>query len=212
MSNLSISDNIQRVQEQIASACAKAKRQENEITLIAVSKTHPADTIIEAIQAGLSNFGENRVGESQTKVPKINNMVDTKPTWHYIGHIQSRQAKDVVPLFDVVHSIDRLKIARKLSALAQDANKTIEAMIEINISGENAKYGFDASNWKTDNSVKAQLWQDLKTIISLPNLKIRGLMTMAPFYDNMEATRPVFVGLAELRDSIQDDFGLSLND
>ena len=85
-------------------------------------------------------------------------------------------------------------------------------MIEINISGENAKYGFDASNWKTDNSVKAQLWQDLKTIISLPNLKIRGLMTMAPFYDNMEATRSVFAGLAELRENIQVDFGLRLDD
>lgn len=209
---LSINDNIQRVQEQIAIACAKVNRNEDDVTLIAVSKTHPVDSITEAINAGLSNFGENRVEESQLKVPEINNRVDIKPTWHYIGHIQSRQAKDIAPLFDVFHSIDRLKIARKLSTLAQDANKTIEGMIEINISGERAKYGFDASNWKNDNSVKAQLWQDLETIISLPNLKIRGLMTMAPFYDNMEATRPVFAGLAELRETIQNDFGLRLDD
>ena len=212
MTNTTIKDNIARIQDKIATACAKVNRNPDEVTLVAVSKKHPVDAIMSAIDAGLTHFGENRVEESLVKVPDVNQQTSINPVWHYIGHIQSRQAKDILPLFDVIHSIDRLKIARKASSLAQEADKTIEAMIEINISGESAKYGFDASNWKNDSQMKIRLWQDLETIISLPNLKIRGLMTMAPFYDNMEATRPVFAGLAELRETIEEDFGLTLSD
>ncbi len=212
MIDTSINDNIQRVHEQIAVACAKVNRDPDNVTIVAVSKTHPVEAIISAIDAGLRHFGENRVEESLEKIPKISEMVNPPVTWHYIGHIQSRQAKDIVPLVDVIHSIDRLKIARKLSRLAQESNRTLESFVEINISGESAKYGFEASNWKQNERVKAKLWQDLETIISLPNLKIRGLMTMAPFYDNMEDTRPIFADLAELREEVQSDFALDLPD
>lgn len=212
MTNATIADNIRIVQEQIRTACANVNRNPDDITLVAVSKTHSESAIISALEAGLTHFGENRVEESLHKIPIVNQAVITKPTWHYIGHIQSRQAKDIVPLADIIHSVDRLKIARKLSSIGQKRNNPIECMVEINISGETAKYGFNALNWRQDTQIKNKLWQELETIISLPYIKIRGLMTMAPFYDNMEATRPIFAGLAELREEIQQDFDLELSD
>lgn len=212
MIDTSIKDNIEHVQEQITSACMRANRNPNDVTLVAVSKTHSVEAIVSAMDVGLSHFGENRVEETLDKIPKISEVTNEQVVWHYIGHIQSRQAKDIVPLVDVIHSIDRLKIARKISSLAKESDKTIEGFIEINISGETAKYGFEASNWKQNERVKSELWQNLETIISLPNLKIRGLMTMAPFYDKMEETRPIFASLAELRDEIKQDFAIELSD
>jgi len=212
MIEVNIAENVAIVQEQIVSACAKAGRNQSDVTLVAVSKTHPSEMILRTIDAGLSHFGENRVEESLIKVPEVNQQVTEKPIWHFIGHIQSRKAKDVAPYFDVVHSIDRPKIARKLSELAQENGKTLSVLIEINISGEDAKHGFEASNWKTDAAVKEMLWKNLNEITNLPGLDVRGLMTMAPFYDNMEDTRPVFAGLAELRDELQSDLKLGLPD
>ncbi len=209
---VNITDNIARVQDNIADACSRANRNKNDVTLVAVSKKHPVESIVTAMESGLTHFGENRVDEAQAKVPAINQQVDNTPTWHFIGHIQSRQASDVTPLFQVVHSIDRMKIARKLSALGQEQAKPLSAMIEINISGETAKYGFDAFNWKTDALVKRNLWQAISDIMVLPSLNVCGLMTMAPFYDNMEDTRPVFAGLAELRDELQSSLKIALPD
>lgn len=207
-----IADNFIRVQEQIANACAKAGRNSSDVTLVAVSKTHPSETILRAIEAGMTHFGENRVEESLVKVPEVNQKVTEKPTWHFIGHIQSRKVKDVVPYFELVHSIDRPKIARKLSGLAEASDKVLSVLIEINISGEAAKHGFDGFNWKTDVAIKDALWKNISDIQALPGLNVQGLMTMAPFYDNMEETRPVFAGLAELRDELQSDLNIALPD
>lgn len=212
MIDINIADNIAIVKEQIASACARVNRNETGVTLVAVSKTQPESLILDAIDAGLTHFGENRLEEAQIKVPAINQQLETVPTWHFIGHIQSRKTKDVVPLFDVLHSIDRLKIARKLSDSGQKLERTIEIMLEINISGETAKYGFEASNWKVDAKIKEALWKNVSEICTMPHLNIRGLMTMAPFYDNMEDTRPIFAGLAELRDELQDSLDIALPD
>ncbi len=209
---VNIADNIAIVQQQIADACAKVNRNQSDVTLVSVSKTQPESRILAAIEAGLTHFGENRVEEAQVKVPSINQQVDIEPVWHFIGHIQSRKAKDLVPHFDVIHSVDRLKIARKLSDLGQEAGKTIPVMLEINISGESAKHGFEAFNWKSDVKIKETLWQDIHAILALPQIEVRGLMTMAPFYANMEDTRPVFAGLAELRDELQQSLDMTLPD
>lgn len=207
-----IRDNIAGVQDVIADACARSNRNKSDVTLVAVSKTHPAEYILTAMEAGLTHFGENRVGESMVKVPEINQQVDKQATWHFVGHIQSRKARDVAPLFQVIHSIDRMKIAHKLSDLGEEIQHIMSVLVEINISGEEAKYGFEASNWKTNPKVKEALWQAMREITALPHIKVSGLMTMAPFYDNMEQTRPVFADLAELRDELQSDLDIALPD
>jgi pyridoxal phosphate enzyme (YggS family) len=212
MSSLEIADNIARVQEKIAVACARVNRNPEDITLVAVSKTKPVEAVLAALEAGLRHFGENRVEESESKIPKVNSLSGTEAIWHMIGHIQGRKAKIVVPLFDIVHSVDSLKIAQKLSELAQATDKILPVLIEVNISGEVAKYGFEISNWKADTEEKAQFWDSFQTMLKLPNLEIRGLMTMAPFYDEKERTRPVFAGLAELREALSSDLTIELAD
>lgn len=212
MNLVNIAENISRVRDDIANACVRAKRNPDDITLVAVSKKKPVEAISAAIEAGLLHFGENRVEEAESKIPLINAQAEVKPTWHMIGHIQSRKAKVIVPLFDMVQSVDRLKIAHKLSELAQAADKILPVLIEVNISGEAAKDGFDVSNWQSKAEQKERFWQEMQIMLSLPNLEIRGLMTMAPFYDEVERTRPVFAGLAELQKALRTDFGIVLAD
>jgi PLP dependent protein len=207
-----IEANLDAVQTNIADACARANRRPDEITLVAVSKTKPVAAIIEAITSGVRHFGENRVEEAMDKIPLVNQQATVKPVWHMIGHIQSRKAKLVTPLFDMVHSIDTLKLAEKFSQLAADAQQTLLILLEVNISGEAAKYGFEASDWKRNTAVKDVFWQDFEALLHLSNLEVRGLMTMAPFYDEMELTRPTFAGLAELREQLQSDFKVALPD
>jgi hypothetical protein len=212
MTYVDIAQNICHVQDEIAAACARANRNPEEITLIAVSKTNPPEAVLAVLEAGLRHFGENRVEEAERKILAVNAQSQIKPTWHMIGHIQSRKAKAIVPLFDVVQSIDRLKIAQKLSELAQEANQILPVLIEVNISGETAKYGFELSNWQSDTEEKTLFWQAMETMLALPNLEIRGLMTMAPFYDEIERTRPVFAELATLREALCADFSIDLPD
>ena len=130
-----IAENIAQVQKHIADACARANRDPRNVTLIAVSKTHPAESVLEAIAAGAQHFGENRVEEAEIKIPIVNGQTSVPVTWHMIGHIQSRKAKEVVPLFERIHSVDTLKLAGKLSGLALDADKKLEILLEVNVSG-----------------------------------------------------------------------------
>ena len=113
---MTIAENVLRVRDQIQTACDKAGRDPATVTLIAVSKTHPASSVLEAVACGLQHFGENRVEESTTKIPAVSEQTDLPLVWHMIGHIQSRKAKEVPPLFQVVHSVDTLKLAQKLRA------------------------------------------------------------------------------------------------
>ncbi len=211
MSNLAtIADNIQDVRENIARACAVAGRTSDDVTLIAVSKTKPVSAIIEALDAGITHFGENRVEEAALKVPEVKQQRTNLPTWHMIGHIQSRKAKAVATLFDVVHGVDTPKLALKLAEQAQLVGRVLPIMLEINISGEDTKEGFLAHGWETNNAVKAQLWQEFEAIMGLRGLSIQGLMTMAPFYDEAEATRPIFRSLALLREALSEHFKVVL--
>lgn len=205
-----ITDNLQRVYENIAIACAKVSRQPDDVTLVAVSKKKPVSDILEAIESGQQHFGENRVEESMEKIPKVNAKIDKSVTWHMMGHIQSRKVKQVLPLFDMIHSVDSLKLANKLSRLAIESKQTIDILIEVNVSGEEAKYGFHGYNWQKDKQIQEQLWQDIAELSELPNLNVCGLMTMAPFVDNMEETRPIFADLFALRESLLQAFDVSL--
>jgi pyridoxal phosphate enzyme (YggS family) len=207
-----IAENITQVQKNIADACARANRDPRAVTLIAVSKTHPAEAVLEAIAAGAQHFGENRVEEAETKIPVVNAQASAPVTWHMIGHIQSRKAKDVVPLFDRVHSVDSLKLAGKLSASALEVGKKLEILLEVNVSGEEAKYGLQASGWQDNPTVRAALWDEIAQILKLPGVNVRGLMTMAPIVEDMEQARPVFASLAQLRSALVADLKVEMPD
>lgn len=207
---MNIADNIKAVQDNIADACAKANRSPDDVTLVAVSKKKPVADILEAVEAGLQHFGENRVEESMEKIPEVNKQLSKPIVWHMMGHIQSRKAKYILPYFDLVHSVDSLKLAQKLSRLAVEANQELKILLEANVSGEEAKYGFDGYNWQQNTVTKDRLWQEVSEMIALPNLKICGLMTMAPFVDDENMIRPVFAELANLRDALSSSFEISM--
>lgn len=202
-----IAENIAQVQASIAQACERAGRSPQSVTLVAVTKTKPVTMIREAIDAGLRHFGENRVEEASEKIPQI-----TTPDvhWHMIGHVQSRKAKQVVPLFDLIHSLDSLKLADKYARLAQEHNRTLNVLLQMNVSGEESKEGLDAVNWEADADKRAALWAETRAIAALPALNITGLMTVAPFTDDEGIIRPVFASLRRLRDALSEELARPL--
>lgn len=207
-----LTENLARVYDSIAAACARANRDPAEVTLVGVSKTQPVEVILRAVEAGLQHFGENRVEEAGTKIPQVSQRVTAPITWHMVGHIQSRKAKLVPPLFQVVHSVDSTKLAEKLSSLMTGTGAILEVLLEVNISGEESKSGFEARRWETDLQVREALFQEFARVLALPGLKVRGLMTMAPIVDIMEQTRPVFAGLRQLKTAVEEVFKVSLPD
>ncbi len=212
---MTIAENVDRVREQIAAACARAGRDPASVTLVAVSKTHPALAVDEAAAAGLQHFGENRVEEAVTKIPEVR---AAQPlVWHMIGHVQSRKAKDVPPLFQVVHSVDTVKLAEKFSKAMQSSElqasgRALDVLLEVNISGEVSKAGFAASGWERDATIRERLWLEIGQAVALPGLRVRGLMTMAPIVEDMQQARPVFAALAALRAALADSLGAELPD
>lgn len=210
MKNMMIAANLDMVRQKIADACARVGRDPASVTLIAVSKTNPASAVLEAIEAGVQHFGENRVEEGELKIPVVNAAAASVPIWHMIGHVQSRKARDVLPLFQMVHSVDTPKLARKLAAAAEEQGKRLDVLFEVNISGEEAKYGFQAAGWEQDAAVRERLWAELLPLFDLPGLHIRGLMTMAPIVSDVEQARPVFASLAALKAALVSRSGQSL--
>lgn len=189
-----LQDNLIRVRTRIANAAARAGRAAADITLVAVSKTHPVEALLAAYELGVQHFGENRVEEASTKVPAFRQSInDPAVVFHLIGHLQSRKADDAAALFDRVHSVDSVKLAQRLSRLAK---KPLPILLEVNVSGEASKYGFDAAR-------RDELYSAVESIAPLPNLQLDGLMTMAPLVDDPEQARPVFRALRELRDEIE---------
>jgi PLP dependent protein len=209
---MSIADNLQQVRDTIEAACARANRPTGEVTLVAVSKTHPAGHVLEAIQAGAQHFGENRVEEGETKIPAVMRVAQAPVTWHMIGHVQSRKAKQVVSLFQIVQSVDTLKLAEKFSRLMQEQGSMLDVLLEMNVSGETSKSGFAAGGWETDTAAREALRLEFGQVLALPCLRVRGLMTMAPIVPDMEAARPVFRSLARLRMLLAESFAVPLPD
>jgi pyridoxal phosphate enzyme (YggS family) len=199
--------NLARVQERLAEAALRSGRNPDEITLVAVTKTHPVETIVAAYRAGLRHFGENRVEEGAIKIPDVHaSLSGPRPMWHMVGHIQSRKAQPVVTHFDCVHSIDRLRIARRLNHFAQDAGRTLPILLECNVSGEETKSGFDLQGWEKDKARRETFFAAVEEILALPALSVQGRMTMAPFVADPEIVRPVFVSLRALLDALQERF------
>lgn len=194
--------NLQAVQARIAAAARHAGRDPGEITLVAVTKTQTLAVIRAAYDLGLRHFGENRVGEAQTKVGHLPGDI----TWHMIGHIQSRKAPQVLPLFQMVHSVDSLKLARRLDRFAENREAPLPVLLECNVSGEASKYGFEASRWHTDEGQRQALWDAVKEMLNLSHIQVQGLMTMAPIVADAEQARPVFTRLRTLRNDLAAAF------
>ena len=189
---MSIAENIARVQEQIAVAASRASRNPEEITLMAVSKTFPAESIREAYAAGLRVFGENRVQEFADKAAAVRDLRDAE--WRLIGHLQTNKAAKAAELFDAVDSVDSLRMAEKLNGFAESAGKILSVLIEINLGGEPTKSGIPPGSDELEQIVQgAPRWG---------NLKIQGLMTVPPYTEDFEGSRPYFRQLRQIRESI----------
>ena len=209
-----IAGNLEEVRGRCAEAALRAGRDPAEVQLVAVTKTFPAEVVLAALQAGQRHFGENRPEEGADKVLEVRRRPadalgvagEARPVWHMIGHVQSRKAEQVADYFDVVHSIDRLKIARRLSARAAVLQREIPVLLECNVSGETAKYGYAAADWACDADVRAALIGEVAAVAGLPGLRIEGLMTVGPLSDSAESVRPVFASLRGLRDLLREAF------
>jgi pyridoxal phosphate enzyme (YggS family) len=197
-----LEDSLRSVQERIAAAARRAGRDPGEITLVAVTKTRTPTIIRAAHQLGLRHFGENRVGEAESKVPELPDDI----VWHMIGHIQSRKAKRVPPIFDMVHSVDSVKLAGRLDRACRGRTFPLPVLLECNVSGEEAKYGFAVDRWAQDDAQRSSLWSAVEQIVELSNLQVKGLMTMAPIVAEPEQARPVFARLRQLRDALASAF------
>lgn len=190
---MSIGENIARVQQRIAAAAGRSGRDQKEITLMGVGKTFSADSIREAYAAGLRVFGENRVQEFAGKVDALRGLPNAE--WHLIGHLQTNKAAKAVDLFDAVDSVDSVRMAEKLNASAASAGKALSVLIEINVGGETAKNGVAPGSDELDLILGgAPQWT---------NLKISGLMTVPPYTEDPEGSRPYFRELREIRDRIR---------
>ena len=181
-----IKENLLRVMERIEKAARKVGRDPKEIKLVAVSKTVEATRIKEAIEAGVSILGENYVQEAQKKIEEIGRPV----SWHFIGHLQSNKAKYAIRLFDMIHSLDSLPLAEELNRRAEQANQVINVLIEVNLSKEATKFG-------TDEKFVLNL---IRGIQNLKYLSLEGLMTMPPYFDSPEMSRPYYIALRELKE------------
>lgn len=190
--DVSISENIAQLHERIANAARRAGRPADEISLMAVTKTHPPERIREAHNAGLRLFGENRVQEFSGKASALANL--SAAEWHMIGHLQNNKAGKAVDLFSAVDSVDSVKLAERLNTAAQASGKKLPILIEINIGGEEAKSGVALGSQEFEALLQAAP--------RLETLEFRGLMTVPPYTDDPEGTRPYFRKLRDLRNAI----------
>ncbi len=189
---MSVAANIASIQERIAAATRRAGRRSEEIVLMAVSKTQSLERIREAYDAGQRLFGENRVQEFAAKAGALQDLREAD--WHMIGHLQTNKAAKTAELFRAVDSVDSLKLAEKLDAAARKLGRKLDALIEVNVGGEKVKSGAAPGSFALEELLLAAP--------QLDTLVFRGLMTVPPFTDDPEGSRPYFRKLRELRDAI----------
>jgi pyridoxal phosphate enzyme (YggS family) len=192
----SIAENLARVRGQIAQAAAKANRNLDEIDLVAITKTHPAEKVREAIEAGQNLFGESRVQEARAKIPELPSNV----RWDFVGHLQKNKIRHALPLFELIHSVDSLPVAQDMNRIAEEEGLHPRVLLEVNLAGEGSKFGF-APN---------KLREEMEPLLSLSRLSILGLMTIPPIAEEAEASRKYFVQLRELRNRLQTEFRVDL--
>jgi pyridoxal phosphate enzyme (YggS family) len=186
------------IRKRIEEACAKAGRPVSSVGLIAVSKTHGPERVAAAAAAGLTIFGENKVQEALAKIP----LCPGHLVWHLVGHLQSNKAYAACEVFDVIHSVDSLKLLQTIDRACDELGRTMKVLLEVNVSGEGSKFG------AAPDSVPALL----EAANQLSRVEVRGLMTMPPFTPEAEDARPHFRRLRELRDQWRESMGIRLDE
>jgi PLP dependent protein len=193
---------IEGVRERIAAAARRAGRSAEQIRLVGVTKTHPPELVEQAFTAGLRDFGENRVQEAEPKIAAL--AADRNAiAWHLIGHLQSNKAKRAAALFDVVHSVDRLSLAEVLArGVAARTPIPLSVLLQVNVSGEASKDGFELAGWEARPEVLDRFFAEVERLLALPQLRVGGLMTIAPWGDDPAAARPTFRSAQRLREAL----------
>jgi PLP dependent protein len=189
-------ENLNSIRQRIAAASARAGREENAVTLLAVSKTHPSETIQTAVACGLLHFGENKIQEAKAKIP----LSPSKARWQFIGHLQSNKVRDAVELFEMIQGVDSLSIAKEISKRAEQSAKTMPILLEVNVAGEASKFGYKPE----------LLLAELDELNALPKIEVHGLMAIPPFAPVAERSRPYFQRLRELKMECEKILGVPL--
>jgi pyridoxal phosphate enzyme (YggS family) len=189
-------ENLKSIRQRIAAACVRAGRDENSVTLLAVSKTHPPETIQTAVECGQLFFGENKIQEAKAKIP----LCPGKARWQFIGHLQSNKVRDAVELFEMIQCVDSLAIAQEISKRAEQAAKTMPILLEVNVAGEGSKFGY----------APEKLLAELNELNALPKIEIHGLMAIPPFTPVPEKARPYFQKLRALKSHAEQMLGAPL--
>ena len=192
----SILDNLERVREQIAQAAAKAGRDVKDIELVAITKTHPAEKVGEAVEAGQTLFGESRVQEARAKISELSSNI----RWHFVGHLQKNKVRQALPLFEMIHSVDSLALAQDINRIADEEGLYPRVLLEVNVAGEGSKFGFAPDD----------LREQMEVLLALQRLSIEGLMCIPPLAVESEDSRKFFVQVRELRDSLEKEFNMKL--
>jgi len=193
---MDIAANLKNVQQRVVAACARAARDPSSVTLVTVSKGHPAHVVRAAADLGASLFGENRVQEAKIKM----SLCPSRLQWHLIGHLQSNKCRDAVHFFAMIQSVDSLSLAREINKWAEKSAKTMPVLLEVNVAGESSKFGYSPEN----------VLLELKEINALPKIEVHGLMTVAPWAEEAEKVRPVFHRLSELKKQCEEILGAPL--
>jgi pyridoxal phosphate enzyme (YggS family) len=193
---MSVAENLERVRGQIATAAAKAGRSTSDIELVAITKTHPAEKVREAVDAGHTLFGESRVQEARAKIPEL----PSNLRWHFVGHLQKNKVRHALPLFELFHGVDSLALAQEMNRIADEEGRHPGVLLEVNVAEQGSKFGFKAETLRVE----------MESLLALPRLSIEGLMCIPPLADEAEASRTFFVQLRDLRDSLEKEFDLKL--
>jgi pyridoxal phosphate enzyme (YggS family) len=193
-----IEENVEQVRSLMAAAAQKAGRSIDEVQLIAISKTHPAESVRAAHAAGLSTFGESRVQEARAKIPDLPSSLH----WHFVGHMQKNKIRHALPLFELFHSVDSLALASDINRIADEEGMHPRVLLEVNVSGEGSKFGFSPERLRTD----------MESLLALSRLTIEGLMTIPPLAPEAEGSRKFFAQLRDLRSQLETEFKMSLTE
>jgi pyridoxal phosphate enzyme (YggS family) len=188
--------NIQSVQQRIEAACARAERTPETVALLAVSKGQPPEAVNQISRLGLTLFGENKVQEAKAKIP----LCSGKIRWQMIGHLQSNKCRDAVELFEMIQSVDSLKLAGEINSRAEQAAKRMPVLLEVNVAGEASKFGYPPE----------RLLAEIGELSKLPRLEIQGLMTVPPWSLEADKVRPFFRRLGELKQQCEQIIGFPL--
>ena len=193
---MGVAENLERVRERVTQAVSKAGRSAGDVELVAITKTHPAEKVREAVEAGHTLFGESRVQEARAKIPELSSTL----RWHFVGHLQKNKIRQALPLFELFHGVDSLRLAQEMNRIAAQEGGHPRVLLEVNVAGEGSKFGFKAETLRAE----------MEPLLELSRLSIEGLMCIPPLANESEASRKFFVQLRELRDSLQKEFDMKL--